>query len=84
MKTLDRALHPDATRPGLLQPGEVFEVLVKVGGRPLRAEDVAERLARPLDQVLHVLSYMTSLGLLDARRLNGIWSYGLADLSEAV
>ena len=84
MITLDRALHPNATRPGLLQPGEVFEVFVKVGGRPLRAEAVAERLDRSLDQVLHVLSYMTSLGLLEARRSEGVWTYGLADLSAVV
>jgi hypothetical protein len=84
MRILDRALHPVATRPGLLQPGEVFEVLLASRRHRHRAEDLAATLGRPLDQVLHVLSYMTSLGLVDARRGEGVWTYTLADLSAAV
>ncbi|MEB3330366.1 MAG: hypothetical protein VKQ33_14165 [Candidatus Sericytochromatia bacterium] len=80
MKTLDRALHPDATRPGLLQPGEVFEALLASRRARHRADHLARTLGRPLDQVLHVLSYMTSLGLVDARRGDGVWTYAVADL----
>ncbi|MEB3196248.1 MAG: hypothetical protein VKP62_03500 [Candidatus Sericytochromatia bacterium] len=81
-QTLDRALHPEAIRAGLLQPGEVFETLMRCRSVRFRAEELARFLARPLDQVLHVLSYMTSLGLLDARRDNGVWTYQLARLAE--
>ena len=83
VQVLDRALHPDATRPGLLQPGEVFEALVRHGRARFRAYDLAALLARPVDQVLHVVSYMTSLGLLAAHRDNGVWTYELAQLTEA-
>ncbi len=81
--TLERALHPVTKRPGLLQPGEVFELLTARRGWRVRAEEVADCLARPVDQVLHVLSYMTSLGLLEAHRANGVWTYKLAPFSEA-
>lgn len=81
--TLERALHPVTKRPGLLQPGEVFELLTARRGWRVRAEEVADCLSRPVDQVLHVLSYMTSLGMLEAHRVNGVWLYRLAPLSEA-
>jgi hypothetical protein len=83
VQTLERALHPVAKRPGLLHPGEVYDLLTARRGWRVRAEDVAECLDRPVDQVLHVLSYMTSLGLLEATRVNGTWMYKLAPLSEA-
>lgn len=83
LQVLDRALHPDATRPGLLQPGEVFEALVRQGRARLRVNELAALLARPVDQVLHVVSFMTSLGLLAAHRDNGVWTYELAQLGEA-
>ena len=82
-QTLELALHPMAKRPGLLQPGEIFDLLTARRGWKVRAEDVADCLSRPLDQVLHVLSYMTSLGILEARRSNGVWQYRLAPMSEA-
>ncbi|MEB3284068.1 MAG: hypothetical protein VKN33_02120 [Candidatus Sericytochromatia bacterium] len=83
LKVLDRALHPDATRPGLLQPGEVFEALMQQGRTRFGASDLATLLCRPVDQVLHVVSYMTSLGLLAAHRDNGRWTYELAKFNEA-
>lgn len=83
LQTLERALHPATKRPGLLQPGEVFELLTARRGWKVRAEEVAECLSRPVDQVLHVLSYMTSLGLLEATRANGVWLYRVAPMAEA-
>lgn len=82
-QTLEFALHPTAKRPGLLQPGEIFDLLTARRGWKVKAEDVAECLSRPVDQVLHVLSYMTSTGLLEAQRVNGVWQYRLTAMSEA-
>ncbi len=47
------------------------------------AEDVADILERPLDQVLHVVSYMTSMGVLATSRIDGAWHYHLTRMDEA-
>jgi DNA-binding IclR family transcriptional regulator len=76
--TIDRALHPVARRPGLLQPDEVIDLLSCRRNWRVTAEQLADCLERPLDQVLHCLSYMTSLGLLKTQRDDGAWYYTLA------
>ncbi|MNT75844.1 hypothetical protein D3C72_2147770 [compost metagenome] len=45
--------------------------------RAVTTHDLADFLSRPLDQVLHVVSYMTSLGLLAAHREADGWYYQL-------
>ena len=83
LQMLDHALPPAAKRPGLLQPDEVLELLYCRRSWRVSAEQLAESLERPLDQVLHVLSYMTSLGLLTTCRLNGTWCYQLRQQHQA-
>ena len=77
MDTLERALPPAATRPGLLQPADVIDLLECRRNRAVTTSDLADFLSRPVDQVLHVVSYMTSLGLLEARREHDGWYYRL-------
>ena len=76
--TLERALPAIAKRPGLLQPYEVMDLLACRRNWRVTASELADCLSRPLDQVLHVLSYMTSMGLLATCRVNGAWYYSLA------
>ena len=75
--TLERALPAIAKRPGLLQPYEVMDLLACRRNWRVTASELADCLSRPLDQVLHVLSYMTSMGLLSTCRVNGAWYYSL-------
>lgn len=74
---LNRALPPAACRPGLLQVSDVVDHLSCRRNWRVTAEQLAEYMERPLDQVLHVLSYMTSLGLLSTSRHEGAWYYML-------
>lgn len=83
LQQLDRALPPAARRPGLLQPAEVMDLLVCRRNRQVTAEELADFLSRPVEQVLHCVSYMTSLGLLTARRADGAWYYQLASYQIA-
>ena len=75
--TIERALPPVARRPGLLQPAEVIDLLSARKNWQATAQFVSECLDRPLDQVLHVLSYMTSMGLVASHQVDGTWHYGL-------
>jgi hypothetical protein len=77
LHTLERALPAIAKRPGLLQPYEVMDLLACRRNWRVTAGELADYLSRPLDQVLHVLSYMTSMGLLNTCRVNGAWYYSL-------
>lgn len=77
MSTLERALPPAAIRPGLLQPIEVLDMLACRRNRAVTTQDLADFLSRPLEQVLHVVSYMTSLGLLESSREPDGWYYRL-------
>lgn len=77
MLTIERALPEVAKRPGLLQPDEVVELLLCRRNWRVSAEQLAECLERPTDQVLHALSYLTSLGLLTATRIDDAWYYCL-------
>lgn len=76
--TLERALPAIAKRPGLLQPYEVLDLLACRRNWRVTANELSDYLSRPLDQVLHCLSYMTSMGLLSTCRVNGNWYYSLA------
>lgn len=78
MTTLERALPPAANRPGLLQPKDVMDLLLCRRNRAVTSAELADFLSRPLEQVLHVVSYMTSLGLLEAHRESDGWYYRLA------
>lgn len=78
LQLLERALPPAAMRPGLLQPDEVIDLLACRRNRMVTAEELADFLSRPVDQVLHCVSYMTSLGLLSTCRNDGAWYYRLA------
>lgn len=75
LHTLERALPPAAQRPGLLQPDEILALLAPYEYWRITAEEVCDYLSRPMDQVLHALSYLTSLGLLSTTRLHGTWYY---------
>ena len=77
MLLIEHALPEVAKRPGLLQPHEVIDLLSCRRNWRVTAEHLAESLERPTDQVLHVLSYVTSLGLLSAQRIDDAWYYGL-------
>lgn len=80
MFTIERALPSVAKRPGLLQPYEVIDLLSCRRNWWVTAEELAEYIERPVDQVLHVVSYMTSLGLLRTSRINDAWYYQLAHI----
>lgn len=75
--TLERALPPAANRPGLLQPDDVVDLLACRRNRSVTTHELADFLSRPVDQVLHVVSYMTSLGVLEAHRETDGWYYHL-------
>jgi hypothetical protein len=83
LHTLERALPPIAKRAGLLQPYEVLDLLSCRRNWRVTAVELSDYLSRPLDQVLHVLSYMTSLGLLSTCRINGAWYYNMAPMAAA-
>ena len=83
MTTLERALPPAANRPGLLQPADVMDLLMCRRNRAVTSHELADFLSRPLDQVLHVLSYMTSLGLMEAHREPDGWYYRLTSMAAA-
>ncbi|HEY9720419.1 MAG TPA: hypothetical protein V6D47_00280 [Oscillatoriaceae cyanobacterium] len=76
--TLEKALPLAAKRPGLLEPDAVLDLLGARRNLMLTAEDLAEYLCRPLEQVLHVLSYLTSFGLVATCRVNDAWHYKMA------
>lgn len=77
LQTLERALPTAALRPGLLNPDDVIDLLGARRNLKLTAEELAEFLSRPLEQVLHVLSYLTSFGLISTCRINDAWYYRL-------
>jgi hypothetical protein len=76
LQTFERALPPAARRPGLLSPEQVLDLLGCRRGWLATVHDLADCLERPLEQVLHVVSYLTSLGLLNTVRRDDTWFYG--------
>ena len=76
--TLERALPAAAKRPGLLQPADVCDLLECRRNRAVTSAELADFLSRPVDQVLHVVSYMTTMGVLEAHRESDGWYYRLA------
>ena len=74
---LERALPDAAKRPGLLSPDDVLSLLGCRRHWRATAHDLADCLERPLEQVLHVISYLTSLGMLTPCQIEGIWYYRL-------
>ena len=83
LHTLERALPSIAKRPGLLQPYDVLDILACRRNRQVTATELADCMEKPVDQVLHALSYLTSMGMLEVQRVNGAWYYGVLPTAMA-
>ena len=77
-ETLSHALPLSVFRPGRVKPDDVIALLASPGHWAATAQELAAALRRPLDQVMDVLSYLTSIGALRAGRVNGAWCYRLS------
>lgn len=75
--TLSQVLPLSVFRPGRVKPDDVIALLASPGHWAATAQEVADALRRPVEQVMDVLSYLTSVGALQAGRVNGAWCYRL-------
>lgn len=75
---VDAALPATARRDGLLQVEEVLGWLKAHRRRDITVHELATVMGRPVDQVIHAVSYLASLGMLRGVHADSGWRYVLA------
>lgn len=75
---MDAALPDSARREGLLQIEEVLAWLKAHRRRDVTVHELAAVMGRPVEQVLHAVSYLASMGMLRGVHADNGWRYVLA------